>query len=287
LSSIDLHCHSDRSDGALAPAALIERAARRGVRMLALTDHDTLDGLEAAHHAARCHALELIPGVEISVTWSGRTLHVVGLGVDPANTVLREGLQSVRTGRLQRAESIGRRLAAIGIAASFDGAIALASNPQCIGRGHFARYLVATGAVLDTKGAFRRFLGEGRPGYVRHKWADLAQAVSWIRHAGGQAVLAHPARYDLRVTRMRALFEEFGATGGSAVEIVTASCRDEQAAQLARLANECGLLASAGSDFHSPEESWLDIGQVAALPPGCNPVWANWPAHEPLAIACS
>jgi predicted metal-dependent phosphoesterase TrpH len=253
--------------------------------MLALTDHDTLDGLEAAHHAARSHGLELIPGVEISVTWSGRTLHVVGLDVDPASSVLRNGLQSVRTGRLQRAESIARRLATIGIASSFDGAMALASNPGCIGRGHFARYLVATGAALDTKGAFRRFLGEGRPGYVRHKWVDLAQAVSWIKQAGGIAVLAHPARYALRVARLRALFEEFRASGGSAVEIVTASCRDEQAVQLSRLAAECGLLASAGSDFHSPEESWLDLGQAAALPPGCEPVWTNWLARQPLAAA--
>jgi predicted metal-dependent phosphoesterase TrpH len=277
LSSIDLHCHSDYSDGALAPSALLGRAAERGVRMLALTDHDTVDGLEAAHTAARHHGIHLIPGVEISVTWNGRTLHVVGLDIDPSNRSLRRGLEEIRVGRLQRAESIGRRLTAIGFGRSFEGALALASTPQIVGRAHFARYLVASGAAVDTKTAFRRFLGEGRPGYVRHRWADLGDAVNWIREAGGVAVLAHPARYKLRVARLRALLEAFRALGGCAVEVVTARGQDAQAVQIASLARECGLLASAGSDFHSPDESWLDLGQVAELPPGCEPVWANWP----------
>jgi predicted metal-dependent phosphoesterase TrpH len=285
LSPIDLHCHSDCSDGALSPPALIERAARRGVSTLALTDHDTVDGLEAAQAAARRHGIELIAGVEISVTWSGRTLHVLGLDIDPANAVLERGLMSVRAGRLARAEMIGRRLTALGIGSAFDGAISLASNPQSVGRAHFARYLVDSGVAADTKVAFRRFLAEGRPGYVRHTWAELAQAVSWIRDAGGIAVLAHPVRYKLRVARLRALFQEFRSLGGCAVEVVTPSCGAEQATQLGALASESGLLASAGSDFHSPDESWLDVGQVAPLPPGCEPVWLRWPAYTALACA--
>ena len=285
LSTIDLHCHSNRSDGALAPSALIQRAAQRGVRTLALTDHDTLDGLEEAHAAARSHGMRLIPGVEISVTWSGRTLHVVALGVDPSNAALAQGLGAIRNGRLQRAETIARRLATIGIGSAFDGALGLAANPGIIGRGHFARYLVAAGVVSDTRAAFRRFLGEGKPGYVRHSWAPLAQALDWIRQAGGIAVLAHPVRYGLRLARLRALFEEFRALGGFAVEVVTAAHSEQQAAEIAGLASTSGLAASAGTDFHSPDESWLDLGQLAALPRGCAPVWQGWQVHEPVSVA--
>jgi 3',5'-nucleoside bisphosphate phosphatase len=252
---------------------------------LALTDHDTLDGLEEAHGAARSHGMQLIPGVEISATWSGRTLHVVALGVDPSNATLAQGLGALRSSRLQRAEAISRRLTAVGINAALNGALALAANPGVIGRAHFARHLVAAGVVSDTKAAFRRFLGEGKPGYVRHAWSPLAEAVDWIRQAGGIAVLAHPVRYGLRVARLRALFEQFRAMGGFAVEVVTAAQSAQQAAEIARLASASGLAASAGTDFHSPEESWLDLGQLANLPPDCVPVWRGWQVQEPAAAA--
>src|SRR5690606_19743084 len=166
-----------------------------------------------------------------------------------------------------------------------DGAIALASNPGLVGRAHFARHLVAIGAAADIKTAFRRFLGEGKPGYVRHHWVDLAEAIGWIRQAGGVAVLAHPLRYGLRVARMQALFDAFRAEGGGAVEVVTAGCNDEQARLVAQAARSSGLLASAGSDFHCPQESWLDLGQLAALPPGCEPIWARWPGQSHVAVA--
>ncbi len=283
LSSIDLHSHSDCSDGALAPAALIERAAGRGVRTLALTDHDTVEGLDEAQRAARECAIELVTGVEISVTWSGRTLHVVGLNVDPANLALQRGLESVRAGRLQRAESIGQRLAALGFRSALEGAVALASNPDLDGRLHFARHLVAAGIATDIKSAFRRFLGEGKPAYVRHRWADLVQAIGWIRQAGGIAVLAHPLRYGLSAPRLRELIEAFRAAGGSAIEVLTAGCSDDQARLLARAAADSGLVASAGSDFHSPEESWFDLGQFGPLPAGCEPIWARWPGQGRIA----
>ena len=285
LSAIDLHCHSDRSDGALAPSALIRRAAQRGVRTLALTDHDTLDGLDEACRAARPHGVRLVAGVEISATWSGRTLHVVGLDIDPSNAHLRQGLRGIRASRLQRAEAIGRRLAAIGIGSALEGAMALASSSEAIGRNHFARHLVAAGVAADVKTAFRRLLGEGKPGYVRHRWSALADAVGWIRQAGGVAVLAHPVRYGLRPERLRTLFEHFRDLGGAAVEVVTASQDEQVACRIASLAGATGLAASAGSDFHDPEQSWLDLGQLADLPAACVPLWRDWRLPEAAAFA--
>jgi predicted metal-dependent phosphoesterase TrpH len=285
LSPIDLHSHSDRSDGALAPATVVERAAQRGVRILALTDHDTVDGLAEAHAAARRHGVELIDGAEISVSWNGRTLHVLGLRIDPCAAPLRQGLAELRAGRHQRAEAIGRRLAAIGIASSFEGAMALAADPHAIGRTHFARYLVAAGIAADANDAFKRYLCESGPGYVSHRWAELGQAISWIRQAGGIAVLAHPARYGLHAARLRTLFREFRALGGEAVEVVSPGSQGEQARLLARLACEAGLAASAGSDFHFPEERRFDLGQIPPLPPACRAVWAGWPEEELLALA--
>jgi 3',5'-nucleoside bisphosphate phosphatase len=273
LLLIDLHSHSDRSDGALTPSALIERAARRGVRALALTDHDTIEGLSEAGAEAGRLGLHLVPGVEISVTWNGRTLHVVGLGIDPACPRLLEGLSQVRAGRMQRAQAIGSRLASHGVEGAFEAAVSLAANPDMVSRTHFARHMVAVGVVKDMSVAFRRYLGEGKPAYVRHTWASLQEAIDWIGHAGGLPVLAHPGRYGLRRARLLALFSEFRACGGAAVEVISSSHSAEQVALVAELASQCGLLASAGSDFHSPEESWLDVGQLAPLPAECVPVW--------------
>lgn len=254
----------------------MQRAAQRAVKVLALTDHDTVDGLDEAAAAARTHGIHLMPGVEISVTWSGRTLHVVGLGVDPSNSVLQDGLRSVRAGRFQRAQGIASRLAALGMPGTMDAALALATNPDMLSRTHFARHLVAAGHCKDMGSAFRRYLGEGKPAHVRHAWASLPDAVQWISAAGGIAVLAHPGRYGLRRARQRALFEEFRACGGLAVEVVTGSHSEDQVQMAAQLAVETGLLASAGSDFHSPDESWLDLGQLSPLPEGCSPLW-----HDP------
>ena len=194
-------------------------------------------------------------------------------------------LAELRAGRHKRAEAIGRRLAAIGIASSFEGAMALAADPHAIGRTHFARYLVAAGIAADPNDAFKRYLCESGPGYVSHRWAELGQAIRWIRQAGGIAVLAHPARYGLHAARLRTLFREFRALGGEAVEVVSPSSQGEQARLLARLACEAGLAASAGSDFHFPEEKRFDLGQIPPLPPACRAVWAGWPEEELLALA--
>lgn len=274
--SPDLHTHSTASDGTLSPTDLVLRAASAGVRVLALTDHDTTDGLAEAASAACRAGLHLTPGVEISVTWGGRTVHIVGLNLDAADPVLQQGLSRLMDFRAWRAEEIGRRLAKHGVEGAYEGAKAL-SNGKLIGRTHFARFLVARRLAADTGDVFKRFLTSGKPGHVSGQWATLEEAVGWIRHAGGQAVVAHPARYKLTRTRMLALLGEFRELGGAGVEVVTGSHSRDDAFTFARHAREQGLLASAGSDYHGPESPWVELGRLSRLPEGCRPIWHDWP----------
>lgn len=243
--------------------------------MLALTDHDQLDGLQEAREAARGNGIVLIDGVEVSVSWRGLTLHVVGLAVDPRNSALRVGIERVRSGRIERAREMGRSLEQAGILGSFEGALALARNPAMVSRTHFARYLALSGRVADTKDAFRHFLVPGKPGYVPHCWADLADALRWIGDAGGHAVLAHPGRYALSAGAMESLLAEFRAAGGEAIEVVTGSHSQDQYALFGALALEHGLAASRGSDFHGPQEG-AELGSLPTLDPRLRPVWADW-----------
>ncbi len=271
----DLHSHSTASDGALPPGDVVRRAAARGVEMLALTDHDQLDGLQEAREVAGETGTVLIDGVEISVTWRGVTLHVVGLGVDDGNPALRAGLEGVRSGRIERAREMGRSLERSGIPGSFEGALALARNPAMVSRTHFARYLAQCGRVAGTKDAFRHYLVPGRPGYVPHRWAQLADALCWIGDAGGRAVLAHPGRYALSASAMASLLAEFRGAGGSAIEVVTGSHSPDQYALFGALAIKHGLAASRGSDFHGPDEG-AELGSLPALDPRLRPVWEGW-----------
>jgi len=273
LINLDLHSHSTCSDGALAPENLVARAAQRGVEVLALTDHDDTGGLAAARNAALEHGITLIDGVEISVTWHGRTVHIVGLGIDPREVALQVGLAATRSGRNGRARRMAAELEKLGIPDSLEGAGRFAGNPSMLGRTHFARYLVQQGVVKDINTAFRRFLGDGKPGYVPHQWAILEDAVRWINGSGGVAVIAHPGRYPLDAAQMRALLAEFRDLGGAAIEVVSSSHRPHQYEEFAALARQFGLAASAGSDFHSPEESRHDLGSLPALPAGLTPVW--------------
>jgi predicted metal-dependent phosphoesterase TrpH len=256
----DLHCHSRYSDGTLSPAELVERAAGREVKVLALTDHDDVAGLaEATLAAAQC-GIKLINGVEISVTWRKHTVHVVGLHIDPQNPVLVEGLRSIRSGRRHRAELMAESLARIGIGSVMEGAMRYASNPDMIGRTHFARYMVEAGHCKDVRSVFNRYLVKGKPGYVDHEWANLQDAISWIRASGGVAVLAHPGRYmagkkPMGKTTLLELLKEFVEAGGQAIEVVSGSHTPPQYAEFARYAKEYCLLCSCGSDFHGPEES--------------------------------
>jgi predicted metal-dependent phosphoesterase TrpH len=276
MQSPDLHSHSTASDGTLAPDALIRRASACGVRVIALTDHDTTEGLAEARATADELGLRLVPGVEISVTWGGRTIHVVGLNLDRADTSLQEGLGRLLGYRAWRAEEIGRRLAKQGIEGAYEGAKSF-SNGRLIGRTHFARFLVAQGRAADLRDVFNRYLVNGKPGHVSGEWATLEEATRWITGAGGQAVIAHPARYKLTRTRLLKLIGEFRECGGVGLEVVSGSHNRDEILTYGCLAREQRLFASAGSDYHGPENPWIDLGRLPALPAGCTPIWHDWP----------
>jgi predicted metal-dependent phosphoesterase TrpH len=269
----DLHCHSAFSDGTLEPEALAARAKANGVELWALTDHDELAGQRRARDAAHAAGLPYLTGTEISVSFAGTTVHVVGLGFDTGDSALAAGLAATRNGREPRAREMGEALAKVGIRGAYEGALKFVGNPELISRTHFARFLVESGVCADTQEVFRRYLVEGKPGFVPHRWARLADAVRWIADAGGIAVIAHPARYKLTPTEDYALFVEFKAHGGRGVEVVTGAHSTADALRYAETAREFGLLASRGSDFHSPEESRIDLGGLPPLPRGLTPVW--------------
>ncbi len=274
--NIDLHCHSIISDGVLSPSDLVKRAAAGGVDVLALTDHDDTGGLEEARATAAEVGIALINGVEISVTWNNHTVHIVGLNVDPANEVLQQGLESIRAGRTERAVKMALALDARGIHGSFEGAYAFAANKRIIGRLHFARFLVESGHAKDVKTVFKKFLVKGKPGYVNHKWTALENAVSWIIASGGVAVIAHPGRYHMGEAAMQMLLAEFKEMGGQGIEVVTGSHTPDQYVRFADYASKYGFLASRGSDFHGPDESYIDLGRLPGLPSNCIPVWRDW-----------
>jgi len=273
LLNADLHCHSVVSDGTLTPEQLAARAHANGVQLWALTDHDEIGGQQRAAAAARALGLPYLTGVEISVTFIGTTVHIVGLGFDASDTALAQGLAATRGGRGARAQEMAAQLAAAGIAGAYEGALRYVGNPELISRTHFARYLVEISACQDTNEVFRRFLTEGKPGFVPHRWAALGDAVRWIRNAGGLAVIAHPARYRFSPNEEYALFSEFQQHGGQGVEVVTGSHSVAEYATYAAMAQEFGLAASRGSDFHSPQESHTDLGRLPPLPAGLTPVW--------------
>ncbi len=269
----DLHCHSSVSDGTLAPDALAARAKANGVELWALTDHDEVGGQDVARAAAHAVGLPYLSGVEISVTFADTTVHIVGLGIDSDDAALRQGLAATRGGREARAREMASELAKVGIDGAFEGALQYVGNPDLISRTHFARHLVESGVCADTHEVFRRFLIEGKPGFVPHRWATLKNAVGWIVDAGGVAVVAHPARYKFTPNEEYALFSEFKAHGGRGVEVVTGSHTAAEAVRYAGTAKEFDLLASRGSDFHSPDESRIDLGGLPPLPVGLTPVW--------------
>ena len=272
----DLHCHSTYSDGLLPPADVVRLAASRGVDVLALTDHDEIAGLAEAQAAARDAGIRFVNGAELSVSWETHTLHIVGLNLDPTHAPLAEGLADVRAGRDGRARRIAASLAEAGIPDAFEGARVYVTSESLISRTHFARFLVEMGHVRDVKDAFKRFLAPGKPGYVPHAWASLTDALSWIRGAGGDAVIAHPGRYKMSRDDMRRLLGEFRDAGGVANEVLSSSHTADQNDEYATLARVFGLKASCGSDYHGPGESWMEFGDLPALPAGTTPVWSGW-----------
>lgn len=273
LLNADLHCHSVVSDGTLTPEELAARAHANGVQLWALTDHDEIGGQHRAMAAAASHGLPYLTGVEISVTFANTTVHIVGLGFDPDDRQLSQGLAATRGGRGERAMEMSRQLAQVGIRGAYEGALRYVGNPELISRTHFARFLVETGVCRDTSEVFRKYLTEGKPGYVPHRWATLGNAVRWIHEAGGIAVIAHPARYKFSANAEYALFTEFIQHGGRGVEVVTGSHSVAEYGVYAAMATELNLAASRGSDFHSPDESHTDLGALPPLPGALTPVW--------------
>ncbi len=271
--NFDFHSHSSVSDGFLPPEAVAQRAAANGVDLWALTDHDDLGGLGIAAEAAAVAGMRFVPGVEISIEWEGTPIHILGLGVDYHHPDLVHGLEGLRAGRLERARRMGDALAAIGIHGVYEGALAYVTNPNLISRAHFARYLVSIGIAKDVSGVFQYYLTPGKPGYVDHRWAGLDDAVDWIKAAGGVAVVAHPGRYKMSGGEMRRFLEQFKDIGGEGIEVTCGSHSPDHVLHFARLARRYEFHASRGSDFHGPEESYVDLGRLPQLPPDLKPVW--------------
>lgn len=284
MPEIDLHSHSQCSDGSLAPADLVQLAARAGVRALALTDHDSTAGIAEAQAAALAAGITLIPGVELSAIWGVHNIHVVGLQVDVDNPVLQAGLHRQAGARAERGRQIGARLEALGMSGAYAGALALASSPDGLSRTHFSQWLLAQKHVGSLQQAFDRYLGPRKPASVPMPWADLAEVVAWIHAAGGVAVLAHPGRYALTRTKMRSLIADFQQAGGDAMEVATATEKPDMVRYLGQLAQQFGLLASQGSDYHGTPAPWIALGRFPNLPKVCVPVWTawGWPAEQTL-----
>jgi predicted metal-dependent phosphoesterase TrpH len=276
MLNVDLHCHSNVSDGVLAPAAVAAYARRAGVDVWALTDHDEVGGVAAARAAAMAQGMRFVSGVEISITWGEQTVHIVGLQIDENNATLLQGLFDTRSGRDNRGREIGHQLALAGIPGAYEGALKFVDNPALMSRTHFARFLVEQGVCANIPEVFRKYLSPGKPGYVEHRWATLAQAVGWIQAAGGVAVIAHPGRYKFNAMQEGALFDEFKQLGGRAIEVVTGSHTPDQYPTYARLANSYGFLASRGTDFHAPGETRVDFAVLPPLPSMVTPIWHDW-----------
>ena len=276
MLKVDLHCHSNISDGVLAPAAVAAYARKAGVDVWALTDHDEVSGIAAARAAALRQGMQFVAGVEISITWAGQTVHIVGLQIDETHPGLVNGLNQTRSGRDARGREIARQLDLAGIPGAYEGALKFVGNPDLMSRTHFARHIVDTGKCANIPEVFKKYLSEGKPGYVEHRWATLAEAVGWIRGAGGVAVIAHPGRYRFSDMAQGVLFDEFKQLGGVAIEVVTGSHSPDQYPEYARLANDYGFLASRGTDFHAPGESRVDFALLPPLPANVKPIWHDW-----------
>lgn len=271
--NIDLHCHTNLSDGSLSPKELIALALERKIDVLAITDHDNID---CHNQISEQHSdLQLITGIEFSTTWRNMGLHIVGLNMDLKNEELRAGIEFQTKARGVRANLIDQKLHNLGFENCLEGAKRFCSGKQ-VGRPHFAQYLVEIGAVTNMQQAFKRYLGAGKAGDIKQQWADLETVISWIRGAGGIAVIAHPTKYNMTRTKLCMLIEDFIDFGGEAMEVISGSQKAPITQSMAKICNDYNLLASCGSDFHAPGQPWAALGMVAALPESCQPVWTKW-----------
>ena len=274
-SNIDLHTHSNMSDGTLSPTELVQRAHSKQVKTLALTDHDTTNGLFEARKAAQTLGVNLINGVEVSVTWEKKTIHIIGLNIDPGYEPLKKGLIKLQETRSERAEQIGIRLKKIGIPDAYEASKSIAGEGM-ITRTHFAHYIVQIDRATSMQNAFDRYLGQGKPGFVHTNWVDMGEAIGWIVGAGGNAVIAHPLRYRLTGSWIRRLLSSFKDAGGQAIEVVCGNSNPNNIRDSANYANRFDLAGSVGSDFHSPERRWIELGKFADLPATVKPLWNYW-----------
>lgn len=271
----DLHSHSIASDGTLTPVALVQRAVAQGVTHLALTDHDTLAGLHEAKAAAQDCELQLVAGIELSAQWKGRAIHIVGLLLDIDCSELNTGIAKQQEFRAWRGLEIARRLEKkAGISNAYEGALSFVHG-DLLSRSHYARFLVEQGYARDFSKAIKKYLLKGKPGHVQGDWAPLADVVSWIRAAGGIAVIAHPARYNMTASKLRGLIADFIEAGGEAIEVVSGSHTPSDVKNMLGHALRFDLLASAGSDFHGPENRWIELGRLADMPESCTAVWQS------------
>ncbi len=275
MTKYDLHCHSTASDGTFSPAELVQYASNKGIDVLALTDHDTTAGLTEAQEEANKQGITLINGVEISIAWQKMTIHIVALNFDLENKVLQDGLARIRQCRQDRALKMAEKLAKEGIEGAYEAVCKMAQG-GLITRPHFARFLIQGGHAKDMDQAFKRFITPGKPGYVMGEWAQLEEILKWVKAAGGQAIIAHPARYKMTRTKLLKLIAEFKQFGGVGMEVVSGSHSRDDVFVMANLAKKCQLLASSGSDFHGPKQSYIDMGSTMELPPECHPVWQDW-----------
>ena len=270
----DLHCHSTASDGTLPPAEVVVRACQHGVDILSLTDHDTTAGLEEAYLSAQENGIKLIPGIELSTTWQGKLLHIIGLEIDPEYAPLKQGIKMLKEMREERAIEMGRRLAKAGYLNAYENARRLAGDGN-VTRTHFARHLIETGVAKDFTDVFKRFLVRGKPGHYRVEWSTMEDAISWITGSGGIAVVAHPLRYKLTASWLNRVLIAFKEAGGESIEVVCGHNSADDNTRSALLARKLGLLASQGSDFHEPGK-WVELGKLAKLPERLVPVWHKW-----------
>jgi len=271
----DLHSHSDQSDGILSPEALVSRAKRQDVSVLALTDHDTVTGLYRAQRQAALEEIELIAGIEFSAHWNGRNIHVVGLNIDIERASLCDAVAEQEALRNKRAEVIGAKLEGMGVKDAYEGAKTIAGE-GVIGRPHFAAYLVKHGYAKSVQAAFKVYLGAGKPGDVKQMWPELDDVVGTICKSGGVAVIAHPAKYNMTRTKLCLMLEDFKDAGGLAMEVVSGKQQPDVTKNLAGIAKRFGLLGSCGSDFHVPDQKWQELGQFSPLPDDIEPVWGAW-----------
>jgi predicted metal-dependent phosphoesterase TrpH len=270
----DLHAHTDASDGVLSLAGLVDNARAAGVDILAVTDHDLAHSRQQLQALSR-GAIKVIGGIEFSTVWRKIGVHVVGLNIDPESVSIAEGVAGQQAIRQRRAERIASRLEKLGVPNPYEGAMDKASG-RYVGRPHFASYMVECGFVANERKAFRKYLGPGKCGDVKHLWPAMNLVVDWINEGGGIAVLAHPMKYKLTRSKLLELCRDFKAAGGRAIEVVSGAQASADTAWLSSVCREVNFLASCGSDFHRPDQSWASLGRFPAIPTSCTPVWDNW-----------